>query len=117
MTKPTGKPKGRPIGEKTKSVCAALDGRPGTARQVKDRAGLTSKEAQKVLAQGAVMGLFERDKSHSPQVWSVIEDWREAIGQRKLAPVPRYEGPRQTPFTGDRLALQRVWGSVVGQSL
>lgn len=109
----TGAKKGRPIGERTKLVCEALDSGPLNIAGITARTGLTRNEAHKVAARAALMGLTSRDKSYTPQRWSVISDWREAI-ERADWQEPRVPKPRNIRF--DARALQGVWGSVVGLS-
>jgi len=119
-----------PPGPRIIAVCEVLAAGPADVYEINERTGLNDlNAARKATSRGALMGLFTRDQTCKPQRWSVRPDWREAIDQgllttcpkpkpRNGTPSPKYEGikSRKLDRSGP-LVLQRVWGSVVGQSL
>lgn len=129
MTKKTTGPGRHRPGARTIAVCEALELAPTDIYGIKARTGLILNAVHKVCTRGALMGLFTRDKSYTPQQWSVRPDWREAIEKGLLNKVPdrisrnstpsaKYEGIKsRRPDRKGPLVLQSVWGAVVGQSL
>lgn len=128
--RPAGRPNYHPPGARTIAVCQALTGGPGDVYYIRERTGFILNAVHKICTRGALMGLFTRDKSYTPQQWSVRPDWREAIDNGLLSKVPDSKPRNSEPSPAwerrkynkrrDKagpLVLQSVWGSVVGQSL